>query len=116
MTPLDILRVADILLLALPMVAVSALLVLKTRQIRELQKRYNIQMAIFRNLMAVGYLFLAAGLFFLAEDAAEWMGLGYYQGVARMGFHALALVIVIAVTLSLYQYHRLMTMSPAQGG
>ncbi|MDG6988432.1 MAG: hypothetical protein JRN21_03810 [Nitrososphaerota archaeon] len=115
MTPLDVLRLADVLLLALPMVAVSVLLVLKTRQIRELQKRYNIQMAIFRNLMVVGYLFLAAGFFFLAEDAAEWLGLDYYQGVARMGFHALSLVIVVAVTLSLYQYHRLMAAPPTPG-
>ena len=112
MTPLDILRLADVFALAVPIMAASTLLVLKTRQIRGMQKRYNIQMVIFRNIMIVGYLFFFAGFFYLAEDATEWIGLGFYELVTRISFHLLVLAIIVAITLSLYQYYRFMAMSP----
>ena len=112
LTPLDILRLADVFALAVPIMAASTLLVLKTRQIRGMQKRYNIQMVIFRNIMIVGYLFFFAGFFYLAEAATEWIGLGFYALVTRISFHLLVLAIIVAITLSLYQYYRFMAMSP----
>jgi hypothetical protein len=110
MTPLDTIRLLDIFFISIPIIAVSALLVLKTMQIRALQKRYNIQMVLFRNIMIVGYLLFAAGFFYLVEDAAEWYEQELVEELARVAFHLLVLSIAIAIAASLYHYYRLIAL------
>jgi hypothetical protein len=110
---LDTLRLVDIFALALPIIFVSGLLVLKTNAIRSLQRRYNIQMVLFRDILAVGYLFIFAGVFYMVEDVSEWYGNELYEEVSRVAFHALALVIIIAVTVSFYHYYRLISHEPS---
>jgi hypothetical protein len=110
-----VLHLVDIFAVSLPVIIVSALLVLKTRAIRSHQKRYSIQMILFRDILLIGYLFIFAGFLFLAGDVSEMYDNELYEELSRVGFNVLLLVIVIAVTVSFYKYHNLMTGGTQQG-
>ena len=114
MTPLDVLRLVDIIFFSLPIVVASALLVFKTNQIRALQKRFKIQMVIFRDMLAVGYLFFAAGFFYVEEDVAEWFHHEQFEELGRIAFHAIALFTIIVITVSFFHYYRMMTVTESR--
>jgi hypothetical protein len=102
-------RLADILILGIPILVISTLLVIKTRAIKILQRRYNVQMVIFRGILVVGYLFFALGVFLVTANLLELFGYEFLEDAADTLWHAVALAVLIALTWSFYHYYRLLT-------
>ena len=107
-----LLRLFDIFGLSIPILVVSTLLVRKTMSIRSVQKRYGIEMVVFRGILGVAYLLFLDGAFFLLADVSETLGFNTMEEVFESAWHVLALGVLVVVTVSFYGYHRILTQSP----
>ena len=107
-----LLRLVDIFGLSIPILVVSTLLVMKTTSIRTFQKRHGIEMVLFRGILRVAYLLLLDGILFLLADVSETLGLNTMEEIFESAWHVLALGVLVAITISFYGYHRVLTQSP----
>ena len=105
-------RLFDIFGLSIPTVVVSLILVRKTMSIRSIQKRYGVEMVVFRGILSIAYLLFLSGVILLIADVSVALGFELVEEVFESAWHVLALGVMVVVTISFNRYYRILSQTP----